>query len=210
MYLNIPEDTTIHILNIASGYLPLCPQDFPFLPGCVVYNFDILTQTPITLADFKLGEQGPLRNKMYQLPILYRELVASGDLSDANVYFDMPTLLSDTTQIRFDIVISISPYGFQVMNNDIDTRLLVGSYVVLFGNRSNKYIKEKDAISQSISAKYKFSRIPNPESYDGNRLKLDRISTNIFSFYKSHKTDPTQQDPETEIQCTFTYEKIHP
>ncbi|CAO3452225.1 hypothetical protein [Azospirillum argentinense] len=178
------------VLNIAAGYIPLFASDFDRCGVTRLINFDPLDQSEATLA----------------LQAALNCLV--GDVQNVQgppevEYF---TARQDTIQAigddRIDLTMSVSPYGFAVVDEWNNALMNVGSYVMLFGNPANPYIKKNRAFTNAICNKYQEL---TEGLVDGVEDWLGEIASHVLWGYSSYLT---ALNGNTTLQICRIFKKI--
>ncbi|QCO04480.1 hypothetical protein [Azospirillum argentinense] len=161
------------VLNIAAGYIPLFASDFDRCGVTRLINFDPLDQSEATLA----------------LQAALNCLV--GDVQNVQgppevEYF---TVRQDTIQAigndRIDLTMSVSPYGFAVVDEWNDALMNVGSYVMVFGNQANTFITQDRAFTVAVRNKYQEL---SEGLVDGLEDWLGEIASHVLWGYSSYRT----------------------
>ena len=123
------------ILNIAAGFLPLVGSDFG--PSVKVYNYDPLA-TSCKDKDFELREN--LKAKFSDLIMGLRKI------DNVKYYFEEEEVKREVKKDSIDILICVSPYGFTLVTQWVHERLKIGAYIIIIGNKANKYITHGENI----------------------------------------------------------------
>lgn len=139
------------VLNIGAGFLPIVASD---LKVTQVINYDPLMYSKKT---------GELKQKDYddfmtyiKTVLRFKEIMAASKDPDIHYFTDKEEVNEKIGKDSVDLVLSISPYGFSVINEWVDSKLKKMGLLLVIGNMENKWVKNQSNIfsSQDIGKKY--------------------------------------------------------
>lgn len=168
-----------NVLNIGAGVLPLVAQD---LEADFVYNYDPLDSAKKKLDSVWFG--------------IFLGIIRDPE-SDVVYMTEEDKIRDAVPDNSIDLLISISPYGFSVINEWVDAKLKSNAKVLVFGNSSNKWVNNSNNIflNEELSEKYEAEANLN----DWENL----IKGKVQQFYPS-QTSAVEKDTEINIFKNFT------
>jgi len=176
-----------NVLNIAAGLLPIVATD---LRVDNVVNYDPLS----ALANADKGG----RRIVSHLMVLSK---AFGDIKYARRQAEVDRWYPNSS---VDLVLSVSPYGFTLINEWVHRKINICGYVVVIGNLANKFIKQDQHLFESgeIFNSYVES---TPDNYISEPW-VDEICKYVMKNARSFKTDPNGR--ATELNKVRIFQRI--
>ncbi|CAO3451510.1 hypothetical protein [Azospirillum argentinense] len=162
------------VLNIAAGYIPLLAVDFDHRCDVTrLINFD------------PLDDSEPTNALKAALNCLAGGLQGAPGPADIEYFNTRETTTEAIGNDRIDLTMAVSPFGFAVVDEWNDALMNVGSYVMLFGNQSNKFIKQNNAFTVAVRNKYQEL---TEGLVDGLEDWLGNIASHVLWGYSSYLT----------------------
>jgi hypothetical protein len=171
------------VLNIAAGLLPIVATDFQEVGELVNYDpLDALRST-------ETGADAARFLAMFAM--------AAGDIIYARRQAEVDSHYANGS---VDLVMSVSPYGFTLVDEWVHAKIRVGGYILVAGNASNKFVMNNRCLfaSPEIAACYvEESRQGPPTPQPAPEPWVCRIANRVrrIRSYRSHACgDPTNLD----------------
>ena len=181
------------VLNIGAGFLPIVASD---LEVNQLINYDPL--------EYKKG-QGLLTDREYEeaysflrIRDIFQALIASRpDIQ----YFKKRKDVDNIYPIdSVDLVISISPYGFTLIDTWVDEKIKKGGYIIVLGNSTNPYVtQDKKLFEFFLKADYTER---DAEFQGGLWGFIEKLTT----YYKSHTS---KLEDDTALNKTRIFRKLY-
>lgn len=187
------DTKTKKVLNIGAGFLPLVASDFEVKEVINVINYDPLQyqKDTGTITD-KTYEEA---KQYFRTVLRFKELIAP--YPEVQYFTKRHEVDSQYSDHTVDLVISISPYGFTLVDSWINEKLRPEGYIVAIGHARNRYMSEERLISADLRDRYNANNTPEPwiqniiekvcESYPSNTSGLERDTPlgNVMIYQKT-------------------------
>ncbi|MBK0413753.1 hypothetical protein JD974_04980 [Chromobacterium haemolyticum] len=160
------------ILNIAAGFVPLCSSDFE-IGDCEVVNYDPL----FSAESKKILDEECENERVDRGGVLVGYFIAM--LKSFNDVSYHKEIYCGAHKKYFDLVVCVSPYGFTLINKDVDEALKDNGTVLVVGNSGNRYIKNKDFFTTDVKKNY-------IEQKDARRDWVGKFGWKLLTQYRSH------------------------
>lgn len=178
------------VLNIGAGLRPIVANDFDYVRS--VYNYDPL--------EYQHPQDGPTEKSKkeeveYQL-MVWKFLAIAKNQDDIKYYQKRDELDRELEEPTIDLVLSISPYGYTVVDEWIDKKVKPRGYIVAIGHAGNPYMFEDKLFTQATRKKYTALNTPAP--------LVQQIINKVNEKYKSVKS---KMEEETFLGHVMIYQK---
>jgi hypothetical protein len=162
----------MNVLNIAAGFLPLDKSDFGVDQ---LVNYDPLPWSKNTV------------NLIGHLAII-----------DVNYVSRRAGVDSIFANGSVDLVMSISPYGFALVDDWVHGKLKPGGYVLAFGNERNKWLQDTHMFAGTLQQQYRVV------SWNGaSEPQISDLARKVKRDYPSSTTDLQHDTTINEIVCAI-------
>ncbi len=181
------------VLNIGAGFFPLVATD---IGAEIVINYDPLqfhkAKGDITSKTYDDAE------KYFKTVIRFKEIIAKSDEIMYETDRDkLDQLIPDST---VDLVISISPYGFTLIDEWVDAKLRIYGNILVAANSKNKWAEQDSNLYSSNKIKDRYQEKTN---LPGTRLSAWRLA-----ILKKYQSNTTKIEKETELDMFRLLQKI--
>lgn len=120
------------VLNMGAGFLPIVPKD---LDVDQIFNYDPLNEAKEKLDSKMFGYfMGLIRDTRNGIFYTTKEVELNQQVQDHSI----------------DLVLGISPFGFSLVNDLVNRKLSFGGYVLVAGNKSNRWINNDNLFSGTL------------------------------------------------------------
>lgn len=190
MYTNIE---TKKVLNIGAGFLPLVAFDFSGSGVDEVINYDPLQyQNDTGIITSKVYEEA---KEYFRTVLRFKELIALNP--EVQYFTKRHEVDSKYGDCEVDLVISISPYGFTLVDHWINEKLKPEGYIVAIGHAGNPYMAEDRLIDTNLRNRYNANSTPESwvqniinkvcKLYPSNTSRLERDTSlgNVLIYQKT-------------------------
>jgi hypothetical protein len=163
----------MNVLNVAAGYLPLHRTD---IGATRLVNFDPLSYSPQTA-----------------------RLIKYLDTIDVDYFSRAASVDSVFGDDSVDLVMSISPYGFALVNQWSHDKLRSGGYVLAFGNERNNWLKVEKMFEGTLEEQFEVIEYTAADAVI--KAIAERVKGQYDDAVTSHTTGLGRETPVNKIVC---------
>ncbi|APR81266.1 Hypothetical protein A7982_06613 [Minicystis rosea] len=175
------------ILNIAAGANNMSSIEISQLmrEECTVYNLDINPSFP--------------NNDRAVLPY-HQPAKAIALLSMPNIEYANATEQLDFEDRSVDVIVSVSPYGFPLINPETKRVLKRGGHIIVAGSQRNKFVAKDSSLFQSGFDRTWLEEIARDQSL---------VSMKLFFFIENYyKSQTSHGEHATKIDVLRAFRKL--